>query len=147
MKLTSQPKLILTEGRVPNAPGDTRRAVFLDVSYSYESSSSEVSFLEQNDLVIFESVTILGVDPAAPGNDIDLKFSIRPQFTVRPPDQASANFLRGNSFKVDRNRRLFVIKDDLLDALNVNGLVLNSVKANVQLTYTHIGNSDPVNAD
>lgn len=144
MKLTAPPRLILAE-RGLNPPADTRLAVFLRIKYSYESSDPEVTFLEQHDLVILENVTIVGTDGFDPANDIDLKFSIRPQFTVRPPDQVDAAFLRSNAFKVDRDRTIFALKNELLEALNVNGLMLNSVKANVQLTYAHIGNSDPKN--
>lgn len=146
MKLKSKPELILTEGGVPNAPqNDNRLAVFLTVRYSYETSQQEVTFLQNNDLSIFEKVTIMGVDPANPGNDIDLEFSIRPQFTVRPPDIADAVILRNNNYQIDRERKLFVLKSELQKALNVNNLMLNSVKVLVQLIYIHLGESDPKN--
>lgn len=143
MKLTSLPKLTVNQGKVPNAtPGDNRVAVFFEVNYSYSCAVAEIDFIDDNDLVILEKVTIVGVDPSKPGNDIDLRFSLRPQLTALPPDTADANFLRSNS-TVTRKRRMFVLKDSVLEALNVNGLNLNSVKANVQLTYVHIGESDP----
>ena len=143
MKLTNLPKLTVNEGKVPHAlPGDKRIAVFLEVNYSYSCAIEEIDFIANNDLVVLEKVTIVGVDPSDPGSDIDLRFSIRPQLTALPPDTADADFLRRHS-TVTRKRRMFVLKDNLLEALNVNDLHLNSVKANVQLTYVHIGESDP----
>ncbi len=145
MKLVNPPKLVLSQGRMPNAPSsDTRVAVYFDIDYEYDSSDSEADFLELNNLIILEKVTIVGFDPANPGNDIDLKFSIRPELIPLPLDKADAIFLRNNLYKVSRKRKPYVEKNELLNALNVNGLMLDSVKANVQLLYTHIGSSDPV---
>lgn len=148
MELKSPPKLTVTTGRVPGSSStDSRTAVFLKVDYKYECTDAEIDFIEDKHLIILEEVTIKGFDPADPGNDIDLVFSIRPQFTARPPDKADAVFLRANSKTVTRSRTLFVLQKELSDALNVNDLKLNSVKANVQLTYAHIGESDPVPVD
>jgi hypothetical protein len=145
MKLTNPPKLVLSQGRMPNASSnDTRVAVYFDVDYEYESSVLEADFLESNNLIILEKVIIMGFDPANPGNDIDLKFSIRSELIPLPLDKADAVFLRNNSYKVYRKRKPYVERKELLAALNVNGLMLDSVKATVQLFYTHIGSSDPV---
>lgn len=143
MKLISAPTLVISRGRVPQAPpADTRVAVYFQVDYSYSCTVAEVQFIEDNSLVILEKLTVIGFDPADPGNDIDLRFSIRPQFTARPPDVANADFLKSNS-TVNRSRTLFVLETELKSALNVNGLMLDSVKANVQLIYAHIGESKP----
>jgi hypothetical protein len=145
MKLSNPPKLVISEGRIPGASNsDPRRAVYFEVKYEYESSVSEADFLEQNDLVILEKVIIMGFDPSNPGNDIDLRFSIRPEFVPLPLDQVNADYLRNNAFKVSRVRKPYAEKNEILDSLNVNGLMLDSVKATVQLLYTHIGSSDPV---
>lgn len=143
MKLISPPDLTISQGKLPHAPStDTRVAVYFEVTYSYSCTVDEIKFIEDNSLVILEKLTIIGFDPADPGNDIDLRFSIRPQFTARPPDIADANFLNSHS-PVTRTRTLFVLQTELSEALNVNGLMLNSVKANVQLIYAHIGESKP----
>jgi hypothetical protein len=145
MKLSNPPKLFISNGRMPGASnGDERRAVYFEIKYEYESSVSEADFLEKNDLVILEKVTIMGFDPSNPGNDIDLKFSIRPEFVPLPLEQVSAEYLRNNAFKVSRVRKPYVEKSEILASLNVNGLMLDSVKATVQLFYTHIGSSDAV---
>jgi hypothetical protein len=149
VELKSPPKLTVSKGKVPNAPDeDTRRAVFFTVEYSYQCKDTEIDFIERENLIILEEVTIKGFNPASPGNDIDLTFGIRPQFTVRPPDRSDAASLRLNS-EVTRKQKLFVLKEELSKALNVNGLMLDSVIVNVRLTYAHIGESDsvPVNLD
>jgi hypothetical protein len=145
MKLISSPALTINKGRVPHAlPTDTRVAVYFQVNYSYSCTVTEVKFIEDNSLVIQEKLTIIGFDPAPPGTDIDLKFGIRPQFTARPTDFADADLLKRDS-TVTRTRTLFVLETELLSALDVNGLKLNSVKADVQLIYAHIGQSKPEN--
>jgi hypothetical protein len=143
MKLISSPTLTVTRGRIPHSlPTDTRVAVYFQVDYSYSCTVDEIKFIEDNSLVILEKLTIIGFDPADLGNDIDLRFSIRPQFTARPPDIANADFLKKDSI-VNRSRTLFVLETELSLALNVNGLNLDSVKANVKLIYAHIGESKP----
>jgi hypothetical protein len=143
MKLISPPTLVISRGRVPRAlPGDIRVAVYFQVDYSYSCTVAEIQFIDDNGLVILEKLTIVGYDPSDPGNDIDLRFSIRPQFTALPLDIADADFLRSNS-TVNRSRKMFVLQTELSSALNVNSLMLNSVKANVQLLYAHIGESQP----
>jgi hypothetical protein len=142
MKLDSEPTLTVTEGRVPNAlPTDTRIAVYFDVEYSYSSSNEEVTFLQNQNLLILERVYILGYDPSDPSHDLDLRFSIRNQFDVRPPDLAEPGDLKSSGFKISRKRTPYVLKDDLVKALNSNGLSLSSVRAMVQFSYVHIGYS------
>jgi hypothetical protein len=142
MKLDSIPTLTITEGRLPNVPAtDTRIAVYFEVNYSYSSSNDEVIFLEKQDLIIAERVYILGYDPSDPSHDIDLRFSIRNQFDVRPPFFANPSDLRSAGFKINRTRKPYQLKDDLKDALNVNGLSLSSVRAMVQFSYVHMGYS------
>jgi hypothetical protein len=147
MKLSSKPHLSYGEALLPGAPStDERIAVYLTVTYSYTSNSEEVDFLEKNGLKILERVIILGVNPAIPGGDIDLRFNIRPQFDVRPPDYATADDLRV-PLKIERKRILYVLKSELVSALNADSLKLNSVKAMVQLSYVHIDYSDSVTID
>jgi hypothetical protein len=146
MKLSSKPILSIEEG--PLTLTDSRTAVYLTIDYSYTSNSEEVDFLENNGLKILEHVIILGVNPAIPGGDIDLRFNIRPQFDVRPPDSATADDLRG-SLRIERKKTLYVLKSELVNALNADGLKLNSVKAMVRLSYVHIdySNSVPIDID
>lgn len=148
MKLSKKPELIVVEGLLPGAPlNQNLIAVYLTVRYSYNSTSDEVEFLEKHGLKILERVVILGANPAIIGGDIDLRFSIRPQFDVRPPDYADADDLRNNSLKITRERQLVVLKDKLIEALKADNLRLNSVKAMVQLSYVNVDYSDPVVID
>ena len=148
MNLSKKPELIVVEGLLPGAPlNQNLIAVYLTVRYSYNSTSDEVEFLEKHGLKILERVVILGVNPAIIGGDIDLRFSIRPQFDVRPPDYADADALRNNSLKITRQRQLVVLKDKLIEALKADNLKLNSVKAMVQLSYVNVDYSDPVVID
>lgn len=147
MKLSREPLLSVGEGLLPGAPStDDRTAVYLKIEYSYTSNNEEVDFLENNGLKILERVIILGVNPAIPGGDIDLRFNIRPQFDVRPPDYATADDLRV-SLRIKRERILYVLKSELVSALNADSLKLNSVKAMVQLSYVHIDYSNSVTID
>jgi hypothetical protein len=138
MKLIDSPDLTVIPG--PVSPTDLRPAVHFEVKYSYSCTVDEIKFIEDNSLVILETVTIVGVNPAAPGSDIDLKFGIRPQFNVRPPRLTDADELK-SSGTLKRKYTLFVLEKDLLAALDVDDLNLGSVKANVQLIYTHMGES------
>jgi hypothetical protein len=147
MKLSTKPILSFHQGRLPGAPDtDNRLAVYFEIVYSYTSNSEEVDFLENNGLKILEHVIILGVNPAIPGGDIDLRFNIRPQFDVRPQDSATADDLRG-SLSIARTKELYVLKSELVNALNADGLQLNSVKAMVRLSYVHIDYSNSVTID
>ena len=147
MKLDNEPTLAITEAKVPNAlPTDTRIAVYFNIGYSYSSSSEEVTFLQNQNLLILERVYILGYDQSNPSHDLDLRFSIRNQFDVRPPDIAEPNQLKNLGYKISRKRIPYVLKEDLVKALNVDGLSLDSVRVMVQLSYVHIGYSEPQKA-
>jgi hypothetical protein len=138
MKLISPPDLTVIPGTVSDT--DSRPAIHFVVQYSYSCTVDEIKFIEDNSLVILETVTIVGVNPTAPGSDIDLRFGIRPQFNVRPPKLTDADELK-SSGTLNRKYQLYVLEKDLLAALDVDDLNIGSVKAKVQLIYTHMGES------
>lgn len=142
MKLRTQPKLIVSQGQHPNLEGQENIAIFFKIEYSYDSSEAEAEFMDSMNLVILEDVSIMGYDPARPGDDIDLKIGIRPRLNVRPENKTSPKDLRDNNYSISRSRTLYVLKKDILNTLKGDGLNLNSVKAYIQLTYAHIGNSE-----